>query len=72
MSDHNRSVPIQTLIEAIKSGVARPDPRESKVIMYTTDMFRKGTKYCLEVLYNKTSNTIYHFEHYHKWYARSD
>ena len=66
MNDPNRFVPVQTLIDAIKNGVAKPDPRGSSATMYTINMFRKGVEYCLEVLYDKASNTIYHFEYYTK------
>ncbi len=61
MNNPNRFVPVQTLIQAIKSGVARPDPQGTKAIMYTIEMFKNGKAYNLEVLYDKATNTILHF-----------
>jgi len=61
MNDINRAVPVQTLLEAITHGVGRPDPQGTKAIMYTIEMYRNGTLYELEVLYDKTTNTILHF-----------
>jgi len=61
MNDPGRFVPVQTLIQAIKDGGARPDPQGTKAIMYTIEMYKKGRGYNLEVLYDKASNTILHF-----------
>ena len=61
MNDPDRFVPVETLIQAIKDGVARPDPQGTEAIMYTIEMFRNGKAYELEVLYDKASNTIWHF-----------
>jgi len=61
MQKPNRFVPVQTLIDAIKNGVAKPDPQGTKAIMYTIEMFRNGKAYQLEVLYEKATNTILHF-----------
>lgn len=66
MNNPDRFAPVQTLITAIKNGVAKPDPRGSDATMCTINMFRKCVEYCLEVLYDKASNTIYHFEYYYK------
>jgi len=67
MNDPNRFVPVQTLIQAIKEGVAQPDPQGTDAIMYTIQMtkYNKKTKsfkdYTLEVLYDAETNTILHF-----------
>ncbi len=61
MNNPNRFVPVQTLIQAIKSGAARPDPQGTKAIMYTIELFKSGKAYNLEVLYDKATNTILHF-----------
>jgi len=61
MNDPGRFVPVQTLIQAIKDGGARPDPQGTKAIMYTIEMYKNGRGYNLEVLYDKASNTLLHF-----------
>jgi len=61
MQDPNRFVPVHTLMDAIRYGTANPDPQGSQAIMYTIEMFKNGKAYQLEVLYDKASNTIFHF-----------
>lgn len=61
MTNPNRFVPVQTLIQAIQNGVGRADPQGTRAIMYTIDLIKNGKNYMLEVLYDKTTNTILHF-----------
>jgi len=61
MENAARHVPVQVLIEAIKNGVASPDPQGTSAMMYTIEMVRNGKTYVLEVLYDKATNTIMHF-----------
>ena len=61
MQDPNRFVPVQTLIDAIKYGVPTVDPQGSNAIMYVTEIIKNGKSYTLEVLYDVSSNTIFHF-----------
>lgn len=61
MTEPGRYVPVQILIETIKNGKASADPQGTKAVMYTITMIKNGSKYLLEVLYDKASNTIYHF-----------
>ncbi|MDR2899402.1 MAG: hypothetical protein LBU94_03730, partial [Clostridiales bacterium] len=61
MQDPARFVPVSTLMDAIKHGVARPDPQGTQAVMYTIEMFKNGKAYQLEVLYNQATNTILHF-----------
>ena len=63
MGESARYVPIEVLRDAIKTGKSFPDPRGSEAMMYYTTIYRNGKKYNLEVLYDKTTNTIYHFEY---------
>ena len=63
MDDPNRAVPAQTLREAIKGGTPVPDPRGSRAIMYYSQIYINGKKYNFEVLYDKATNTIYHFKY---------
>jgi len=61
MQQTGRFVPVQTLIDAIKNGVAKPDPRGSRAIMYYSQMLKNGVSYKLEVLYDRSTNSIWHF-----------
>ena len=66
MCESGRQVPIQTLQDAIRYGEGLPDPRGSSATMYYTTMTKNGKTYNLEVLYDKASNTVYHFEYARK------
>ena len=63
MTDPNRHIPVQILREVIKTGKAMPDPRGSHAIMYYGKMFRGTKPYNVKVLYDKISNTVYHFKY---------
>jgi RHS repeat-associated protein len=65
MNDPNRYVPVQTLMDAIKSVSGVADPQGSSAMMHYATMVKNGVTYTLEVLYDKASNTIYHFMYYH-------
>ena len=66
MQNPDRFVPTQILQDAIKSTKGVPDPRGSNALMYYTTMTKNGKLYNLEVLYDKATNTIYHFEYTRK------
>ena len=61
LGEKGRYVPISILETAIKYGIAKPDPQGSRATMYYIEMFKNGEPYTLEVLYDKVSNTIWHF-----------
>lgn len=61
MRESCRQVPMQTLQDAIRNGEAMADPRGSNATMYYTTMHKDGKMYNLEVLYDKKTNTVYHF-----------
>lgn len=63
MDETGRFVPMQSLKEAIMTGVTAPDPQGSRAVMYYTTMTRNGKLYNLEVLYDEMTNTIYHFKY---------
>lgn len=63
MANPERAVPAQTLKEAIKGGTPMPDPRESSATMYYSEFYINNKKYNFEVLYDKATNTIYHFKY---------
>ena len=65
MGNPGRAVPVHTLIDAIRYGVPTPDPQGTAAMMYTIDMTKNGVAYKLEVLYDKATNTVWHFMYYH-------
>lgn len=66
MENPNRYVPTEILRDAIETGKGVPDPRDSSATMYYTTMYRNNQMYNLEVLYDSSTNTIYHFEYTRK------
>ncbi|MFR4350195.1 MAG: hypothetical protein ACLT3H_00830 [Roseburia sp.] len=66
MGESGRQVLVQTLQDAIRYGEAMPDPRGSSATMYYTTMYKNGKMYNLEVLYDASTNTVYHFEYARK------
>lgn len=61
MENPHRYVPMRILQEAIKYGKAVPAPRGSRATMYYIEMYKNNKIYTLEVLYDKQTNTIWHF-----------
>ncbi len=61
MQEPGRFVPIQILEQAIKGSKGIPDPRGSRALLHTVEMWKNGKVYKLEVLYDQTTNTIWHF-----------
>ena len=66
MGESGRQVPVQTIQDAIRYGEEMPDSRGSNATMYYTTMHKNGKIYNLEVLYDATTNTVYHFEYARK------
>ncbi len=63
MANPGRAVPVQILEQAIKGSKGMVDPMGSRALMHTTEMWKNGKAYNLEVLYDKTSNSIWHFKY---------
>ncbi len=63
MANPGRAVPVQILKQAIKGSKGLADPRGSRALMHTTEMFKNGKAYNLEVLYDKATNSIWHFKY---------
>lgn len=63
MENPARAVPVQILQDAIQSSQGVPDPRGSTALMHTIEMYKNDTAYQLEVLYNKATNAIWHFQY---------
>ncbi|MBS4169097.1 hypothetical protein [Parachlamydia sp. AcF125] len=69
MDNPDRMVPIQLLKEVIGSPMGAPirDPKgASSAMMYYSQITKNGKLYNIEVLYDKASNTILHFEYARK------
>lgn len=64
MGEIGRQLPVQTLIETIKQGACMSDPQGSRALMYYSQIIINGSRYNLEVLYDKVSNSIWHFMYY--------
>ena len=52
MADKNRAVPVQILEQAIKGSKGIADPKGSRALMHTTEMFKNGRTYNLEVCHS--------------------
>lgn len=64
MNNSARHVPVNTLAAAVKYGKRAPDPGGAAgAYKYTTQMYRNGKKYNLEVVVRESDNTVLHF-HY--------
>jgi hypothetical protein len=65
MTEKARSIPIQTLDDIIKNpmSVAKVPRGATDAMMYYSQMLKNGRLYNVEVLYNKSSNTIMHFKY---------
>lgn len=62
MANPGRKVSIQILDDVIKSTKGLPDPGGSKALMHYSQMWN-GKLYNLEVLRDKASNSIRHFQY---------
>jgi len=63
MANSGRKVPIQILKDVIKNTKGLPDPGGSKALMHYTQLWKNGKIYNLEILYDKASNSIWHFKY---------
>ena len=63
MENANRAVPVQILDMVIKNTEGLPDPEGSNALMHYSEMWRNGKLYNLEVLYDKSTNSIWHFQY---------
>lgn len=62
-ADPSRKVPLQIMDEVIKGTKGLPDPRGSKALMHYSTIFKNGKQYNLEILYDKATNSIWHFKY---------
>ncbi len=58
MEEKGRAVPVQILKKAINISKGMAAPRGSRALIHTTKMWKNGKAYNLEVLYDKTTNSI--------------
>ena len=61
LNNPNRFVPQEILKGVIEQGKPLPDPQGSNAIMYYDTIWRNGTQYNIEVLYDHNTNTVMHF-----------
>ena len=62
MNDPSRRVPLNIIDEVIKNPrVVTPDPQGTVAKMYYSTLYKNSKLYNIEVLYNQSNNTIYHF-----------
>lgn len=53
MTNSGRAVPVQILEQAIKDSKGIADPRGSRALMHSVEMWKNGKVYNLEVLYDR-------------------
>jgi len=63
MADKGRHVPMKLLRDVITKGRGHADPRGSRALMYYSRIVRQGKVYNLEVLYDRATNSVWHFEY---------
>ena len=66
MLDPHRKVPLQILNEAITNTKGLPDPKGSQALMYYSRIIKNQKTYNLEILYDKSTNSIWHFKYSQK------
>lgn len=50
--------------EVIKTTRGLPDPGGSRALMHYSPMWINGNLYNLEILYNQTTNSFWHFKYW--------
>ncbi len=63
MTEPGRAVPIQILEQAIKGTKGIADPKGSRALMHSAEMWRNGKAYQLNILYDKETNSIWHSQY---------
>jgi RHS repeat-associated protein len=63
MANPGRRVPLQLMDDVIRNTKGFADPQGSSALMYYSKMYRNGKAYNLEILYDKASNSIWHFKY---------
>ena len=63
MENPGRAVPVQILEQTIKGSTGVADSEGSRALMHTMEMWKNGKAYNLEVLYDKATNSIWHFQY---------
>lgn len=62
MNEPSRRVPLNIIDEVIKNPqVVTLDPEGTNALKYFSTIYKNGKPYNIEVLYDKSNNTIYHF-----------
>ncbi len=66
MTEPGRKVPLQLMDDVLKTTKGLPDPGGSRALMHYSPMWKNGTQYNLEILYDQTTNSIWHFKYTQK------
>ena len=66
MTEPRRKVPLQFMDDVLKTTKGLPDPGGSRALMHYTPMWKNGTQYNLKILYDQTTNSIWHFKYTQK------
>jgi len=67
MTNVDRMIPVQILDDIIQTPMyITKDPQGTSALMHYSQIFREGKLYNVEVLYDKATNTIMHFEYTRK------
>jgi RHS repeat-associated protein len=63
MNNPGRYVPVSILDDVIQNTPGYLDPKGSSAMMHYSQIYKGGNPYNLEVLFDKASNSIWHFEY---------
>jgi hypothetical protein len=63
MANPGRYVPVSLMDDVIRNTKGFADPQGSSALMYYSKMYKNGKAYNLEILYDKASNSIWHFQY---------
>lgn len=67
MDDASRMIPVQTIDDIIKAPLSvAKDPQGTNAIMHYAQMWKNEKLYNVEVLYDRSTNTIMHFKYTQK------
>lgn len=67
MDEAGRMIPIQILDDIIKAPMqVLKDPQGTNALMHYSQMWKNNKLYNVEILYDKTANTIMHFKYTQK------
>ena len=63
MANPGRYVPLSLMDDVIRNTKGFAVPQGSNALMYYSKMYKNGKAYNLEILYDRASNSIWHFKY---------